>query len=102
MDKNGNIAKGYEHWANRQADRERRDDVGHAGLPPLRGTPEVVAERLKQVQDAGINHVFGNFGFAGLPHHTGDALHRAIRHRGDAPLPGSGGSVTRPLVQMLP
>ena len=69
MDKNGNIAKGYEHWANRQTDRDRRDDVGHAGLPPLRGTPEVVAERLKQVQDAGINHVFGNFGFAGLPHH---------------------------------
>ncbi len=69
MDKNGNIAKGYEHWANRQSDRDRRDDVGHAGLPPLRGTPEVVAERLKQVQEAGINHVFGNFGFAGLPHH---------------------------------
>ena len=69
MDKNGNIAKGYEHWANRQRDRDRRDDVGHAGLPPLRGTPEVVAERLKQVQEAGINHVFGNFGFAGLPHH---------------------------------
>ena len=68
VDRNGNIAKGYEHWANRQADRDRRDDVGHAGLPPLRGTPEVVAERLKQVQEAGINHVFGNFGFAGLPH----------------------------------
>ena len=49
-------------------DRERRDDPGHAGLPPLRGTPEVVVERLKQVQEAGINHVFGNFGFAGLPH----------------------------------
>ena len=68
MDKDGNIAKGYEHWANRQRDRDRRDDVGHAGLPPLRGTPEVVVERLKETQAAGINHVFGNFGFAGLPH----------------------------------
>ena len=68
MDKNGKIAKGYEHWANRQQDRERRDDLGHAGLPPLRGTPDVVVERLKEVQAAGINHVFGNFGFVGLPH----------------------------------
>ena len=68
MDSNGNIAKGYEHWANRQRDRDRRDDPGHAGLPPLRGTPEVVVERLKQTQEAGINHIFGNFGFPGLPH----------------------------------
>ena len=68
MDKNGKVAKGYEHWANRQRDRDRHDDPGHAGLPPLRGTPEVVIERLKQTQEAGINHVFGNFGFAGLPH----------------------------------
>ena len=68
MDKNGNIPPGYEHWANRQADRERRDDPGHAGLPPLVGTPEVVIERLKTTQAAGINHVFGNFGFPGLAH----------------------------------
>ena len=68
VDKDGNIAKGYEQWANRQQDRDRRDDPGHAGLPPLRGTPEVVIERLKQTQEAGINHVFGYFGFAGLPH----------------------------------
>ena len=27
-----------------------------------------MAERLKQTQEAGINHIFGNFGFAGLPH----------------------------------
>ena len=67
-DKDGNVPPGYEHWANRQADRERRDDPGHAGLPPLVGTPEVVIERLKATQAAGINHVFGNFGFPGLPH----------------------------------
>ena len=75
MDKDGNIAKGYEAWANRQQDRDRRDDPGHAGLPPLRGTPEVVIERLKLVQEAGINHVFGSFGFAGLPH---DKVMRSI------------------------
>ena len=68
MDKDGNVAKGYEHWANRERDRDRRDDPGHAGLPPLRGTPEVVIEQLMQTQEAGIEHVFGSFGFAGLPH----------------------------------
>ena len=66
-DKNGNVPPGYEHWANRQTDRDRRDDPGHAGLPPLVGTPEGVIERLKETQAAGINHVFGNFGFPGLP-----------------------------------
>ncbi len=68
VDSNGNFPKGYEAWANRQNDRDRRDDPGHAGLPPLRGTPDVVIERLKMTQDAGINHIFGSFGFAGLPH----------------------------------
>ena len=68
IDKDGNVPPGYEHWANRQADRDRRDDPGHAGLPPLVGTPEMVIERLKETQAAGINHVFGNFGFPGLPH----------------------------------
>ena len=68
VDSNGNFPKGYEHWAGRQNDRNRRDDPGHAGLPPLRGTPDVVIERLKATQDAGINHIFGAFGFPGLPH----------------------------------
>ena len=53
-DRHGNLPKGYEAWAYRQRDRERRDDPGHAGLPPLRGTPEVVIERLQEVQAAGI------------------------------------------------
>jgi alkanesulfonate monooxygenase SsuD/methylene tetrahydromethanopterin reductase-like flavin-dependent oxidoreductase (luciferase family) len=66
-DRHGNLPKGYEAWASRQRDRERRDDPGHAGLPPLRGTPEVVIERLQEVQAAGIEHVFGAFGFPGLP-----------------------------------
>jgi alkanesulfonate monooxygenase SsuD/methylene tetrahydromethanopterin reductase-like flavin-dependent oxidoreductase (luciferase family) len=67
-DRDGNVPPGYEHWAGRQDDRDRRDDPGHAGLPPLVGTPEVVIERLKATQAAGINHVFGNFGFPGMPH----------------------------------
>jgi len=66
-DKDGNLPPGYEAWASRQRDRERRDDPGHAGLPPLRGTPEVIIERLKQVQEAGIERIFGAFGFPGLP-----------------------------------
>jgi alkanesulfonate monooxygenase SsuD/methylene tetrahydromethanopterin reductase-like flavin-dependent oxidoreductase (luciferase family) len=67
-DRDGNLPRGYEAWASRQRDRDRRDDPGHAGLPPLRGTPDVVTERLKMVQAQGINHVFGSFGFPGLPH----------------------------------
>ena len=66
-DKDGKLPPGYEAWASRQQDRERRDDPGHAGLPPLRGTPEVIIERLKQTQDAGIERIFGAFGFPGLP-----------------------------------
>ena len=66
-DKHGNLPKGYEAWANRQKDRERRDDPGHAGLPPLRGTPDVVIERLEQTRAAGIERIFGAFGFPGLP-----------------------------------
>jgi alkanesulfonate monooxygenase SsuD/methylene tetrahydromethanopterin reductase-like flavin-dependent oxidoreductase (luciferase family) len=67
VDQHGHLPTGYEAWAHRQRDRERRDDPGHAGLPPLRGTPEVVIERLQQVQAAGIEHIFGAFGFPGLP-----------------------------------
>ena len=67
-DKDGNLPPGYEAWANRQKERDQRDDPGHAGLPPLRGTPDVVIERMQAVKDAGIDHIFGNFGFPGLPH----------------------------------
>jgi alkanesulfonate monooxygenase SsuD/methylene tetrahydromethanopterin reductase-like flavin-dependent oxidoreductase (luciferase family) len=66
-DKNGNLPPGYEEWANRQRDRERRDDPGHAGLPPLRGTPDVIIERLQDVKAAGVERIFGAFGFPGLP-----------------------------------
>jgi alkanesulfonate monooxygenase SsuD/methylene tetrahydromethanopterin reductase-like flavin-dependent oxidoreductase (luciferase family) len=67
-DKDGNLPKGYESWASRQQDRERRDDVGHAGLAPLFGSPEVVIERLAAVQEQGINRIFSQFGFPGVPH----------------------------------
>jgi alkanesulfonate monooxygenase SsuD/methylene tetrahydromethanopterin reductase-like flavin-dependent oxidoreductase (luciferase family) len=66
-DKNGNLPPGYEHWANRQQNREQRDDPGHAGLPPLRGTPDVIIERLQQVKEEGVERIFGAFGFPGLP-----------------------------------
>ena len=67
-DKNGNLPPGYEAWAGRQRDRERRDDPGHAGLPPLRGTPDMVIEAMHAVKEAGIERIFSNFGFPGLPH----------------------------------
>jgi alkanesulfonate monooxygenase SsuD/methylene tetrahydromethanopterin reductase-like flavin-dependent oxidoreductase (luciferase family) len=68
ISKDGTAPPGYETWLSRQQDRERAQDPGHAGLPPLRGTPEVVIERLKIVQEQGIQRIFGSFGFPGLPH----------------------------------
>ena len=64
--KDGSLPPGYEAWANRQKDREGGLGVGHAGLPPLRGTPDVVRERLQMVKDQGINRIFSNFGYPGL------------------------------------
>jgi len=68
ISKDGTAPPGYETWLSRQQDRERAQDPGHAGLPPLRGTPDVVIERLKIVQEQGIQRIFGSFGFPGLPH----------------------------------
>jgi hypothetical protein len=45
----GTVPPGYETWVNRQNDRRGALEPGHAGLPPLRGTPDVVIERLKFV-----------------------------------------------------
>ena len=49
-------------------DREATSQPGQVNLPLLRGTPEVVAERLEVYREAGINHIFASFGFPGLPH----------------------------------
>ena len=68
LDKDGNIPQGYETWVGPQGERDRRDDSGDADIPRLFGTPEVVTERLKQIQEAGFNHIFSAFGFPGLPH----------------------------------
>ena len=65
--KDGKIPAGYEVWANRQRDREMVAESSRtAGIPALRGTPEVVSERLEQIRELGISHIFGNFGFPGL------------------------------------
>ena len=70
----GTIPPGYEEWANRQRDREMVAEARRtAGIPALRGTPEVVSERLEQIRELGINHIFGSFGFPGL------AREKAIR-----------------------
>ena len=66
--KDGTIPGGYEAWTNRQRDRELAGQPGYDVLPTLRGTPEVVAERIEEVRGLGINHIFGYFGFPGLPH----------------------------------
>ena len=64
--KDGSLPKGYEAWATRNLDRAAALK-GRGGIPVLRGTPEVVAERLEQVRAQGINHIFSSFGFPGLP-----------------------------------
>jgi alkanesulfonate monooxygenase SsuD/methylene tetrahydromethanopterin reductase-like flavin-dependent oxidoreductase (luciferase family) len=67
--KDGRPPKGYEHWANRQRDRQMATEAARTGgMPKLYGTPEVVAERLEAVRGMGIKHIISNFGFPGLPH----------------------------------
>ena len=66
--KDGKIPKGYEHWANRQRDRQMSSEAKRTGgIPSLIGTPEVVAENLEKIRSLGINHIFSAFGFPGLP-----------------------------------
>ena len=64
-DRDGRLPKGYESWASRQRDREMS---GQGGWAPLRGTPEVVIERIEAMREVGVNRIFGAFGFPGLPH----------------------------------
>ena len=66
--KDGSYPKGYEEWINRQRDREASGAPGRAGSINLRGSPEVVVERLFELRESGIGNVFGYFGFPGLPH----------------------------------
>ena len=66
--KDGRVPKGYEHWVHRQKDREQGVEVQRqAGILPLIGTPEVVAERLEILRSKGLNRLFSSFGAAGLP-----------------------------------
>ena len=65
--KDGRYPKGYEEWINRQRDREAAGKL-KGGSINLRGSPEVVVERLFQLRETGIGNVFGYFGFPGLPH----------------------------------
>ena len=67
-DKNGVLPPGYESWSTRQRDREMRADSARSGILPLRGTPDVVAERIAVMRERGINRIFGTFGAPGLPH----------------------------------
>ena len=67
--RDGKAPKGYEHWANRQRDRQMATEAARTGgIPSLYGTPDVVAERLEVIREMGIKHIISNFGFPGLPH----------------------------------
>lgn len=66
--KDGKYPRGYEEWVNRQRDRELAGDSKRGGSINLRGSPEVVVERLFELRESGIGNVFGYFGFPGLSH----------------------------------
>ena len=67
--KDGTIPHGYEQWADRQKDREASiDRDNRLAIRPLKGSPEVVIERLHLARENGVKHIFGSFGFPGLPH----------------------------------
>lgn len=62
----GELPKGFEHWKDRFAQRQKATDPDRAGSPPLIGSPDTVRERIGMLRDFGINHVFGQFGFPGM------------------------------------
>ncbi|MCL0101644.1 LLM class flavin-dependent oxidoreductase, partial [Dehalococcoidia bacterium] len=65
--KDGTIPQGYEQWADRQKDREGSSDPANSlSLRPLKGSPDVVIERLDIARQNGVKHIFGSFGFPGL------------------------------------
>jgi alkanesulfonate monooxygenase SsuD/methylene tetrahydromethanopterin reductase-like flavin-dependent oxidoreductase (luciferase family) len=63
----GKIPPGYEHWGNRAEDRRNTQQKNTAGTDALIGSPETVAKRIKDLQDMGINYIFGGFGLPGMP-----------------------------------
>jgi alkanesulfonate monooxygenase SsuD/methylene tetrahydromethanopterin reductase-like flavin-dependent oxidoreductase (luciferase family) len=64
----GDIPPGYEEWAKRHKEREHNAlDPTRAGTPPLIGSPATVRDRLRQLQDFGVNSMFGQFGMPGMP-----------------------------------
>ena len=65
ISKDGSIPKGYDEWVNRQKDREGLL-VQNNQIPLLRGTPEVLVEKLKICREKGVKNIFGNFGFPGM------------------------------------
>jgi alkanesulfonate monooxygenase SsuD/methylene tetrahydromethanopterin reductase-like flavin-dependent oxidoreductase (luciferase family) len=65
ISKDGTIPKGYDEWVNRQKDREGLL-VQNNQIPLLRGTPEVLVEKLKICREKGVKNIFGNFGFPGM------------------------------------
>ena len=61
-DKDGELPPGYEGWANR--DKDRQAALDQRGL---QGTPESIAEQLHDLEEKGVEHIFGFFGYPGLP-----------------------------------
>ena len=70
--KDGTFPAGYESWATRQQDREI---ASTSGTRRLSGTPDMVIEQVEKFRAQGINHIFGWFGFPGMPH---DKVMRSI------------------------
>ena len=63
--KDGTIPKGYDQWVNRQKDREGILTQNNQ-IPLLRGTPEMLVEKLLICKEKGVKNIFGSFGFPGM------------------------------------
>ncbi|GAA1858116.1 LLM class flavin-dependent oxidoreductase [Pseudonocardia ailaonensis] len=63
----GEVPPGYESWAMRVKDREKRVTDNTTGTAALVGSPETVAHRIKELEEMGLEYIFGSFGLPGMP-----------------------------------
>jgi alkanesulfonate monooxygenase SsuD/methylene tetrahydromethanopterin reductase-like flavin-dependent oxidoreductase (luciferase family) len=67
----GEIPLGYESWVKHSRDDENKARTGRAvnltGTEALVGSPETVAGRIKELEDMGLEYIFGLNGLPGMP-----------------------------------
>jgi alkanesulfonate monooxygenase SsuD/methylene tetrahydromethanopterin reductase-like flavin-dependent oxidoreductase (luciferase family) len=61
------FAPGYEVWESRIREHTKNANQPNRGGPPLIGSPETVAERVKELRATGVNNLFATHGTPGMP-----------------------------------